>query len=194
MNRGYYGQPPASSKPGKPTRGMQLAGALMTTSEPVTGPMPGDLRRRALVDALDADMTRPIEGDGSALDWAQGLVRGGEAYFRARSARDEREAEREKLAQELERQRKQDERDANKPIAVSPGATLMRQDGTVIGTAPDSSSAGPIRAVEGDREIVLFDTRTGEEVGRRPIAPRPVGRSAVNMPPPPPGFVIDTRR
>jgi hypothetical protein len=161
------------------------------------------LRRKAMADALAMGITDPIQGDGSGMDWLQGLVRGGEAYFKTKGAREERETEAATQARELaqameDRQRKRqlEDYEMNKPVGVSPGEALVNpQTGEQIYQAPDTSSTGPIRAVEGNSEVVLYDTRTGEEVGRRPIAPRPVsGRSQQNIPPLPPGFNIVTRR
>lgn len=43
---------------------------------------------QVLVDVLSQGVTAPIEGGGGASDWLQGLVRGGEAYFRAKAARE----------------------------------------------------------------------------------------------------------
>jgi hypothetical protein len=193
--RGYYGQPPASAKPaGRPmTRGLELAGALAPET-PQAELDPVAIRRKAMAEALQEN-TAPIVTGGSAFDdWGQIATRFGEAFLDAGNRRSE--GAREEMARLLKEKREiaAAEREANKPISVAPGASLVRPNTfETVYTAPSREASSPDPLMEVSPGATLYDRTTGRPVYRAPPNPTAADRRG-DMPPPPPGFLIDTRR
>lgn len=145
-------------------RGMQLAGAMQGIRPVDYIPETTLARRRALAETLaQGDLTKPIQGDGSGWDLAQGLVRGGEAFIRARAMRDD------KL--------KEEEEATAKKNAMTQIAAALRTGDDPRAAAFQAATASPhtldlaMQLMPGERKPVevgrgssLVDPATGEVI------------------------------
>ena len=172
-----YTKPASYAKSGK--RGIQLAGVMQQAAPQAQAIDDAAIRRKAMIDALDANSDPIVTGGSGFDDWGQIASHFGKAFFDARSAKDTRRSEEEtrrlalvNAAEDRALKNRLAEHELNAPMDVAAGHSLVNlTTGETVASVDSPDRYAPVSSYD---NVGSLNTRTGD-VQLQHVAPRPVG-------------------